>query len=67
MENKLFEKKIETEVAVAGAGLAGISAAISAARAGRKVVLITDRPVLGGSASSEIRVGPEAPTIRLQR
>lgn len=44
------------DVAVIGGGLAGVSAAVSAARNGAKVVLIQDRPVLGGNASSEIRV-----------
>ncbi len=44
------------EVAVIGGGAAGICAAVSAARNGAKTVLIQDRPVLGGNASSEIRV-----------
>lgn len=44
------------DVAVIGAGLAGVCAAISAARHGSKVVLVGDRPVLGGNSSSEIRV-----------
>lgn len=44
------------EVAVIGGGAAGICAAVAAARNGAKVVLIQDRPVLGGNASSEIRV-----------
>ncbi len=44
------------DVAVLGGGLAGICAAVSAARNGAKVVLIQDRPVLGGNASSEMRV-----------
>lgn len=48
--------KIETEVAVVGAGPSGVCAAIAAARLGSKVVLIGDRPVLGGNSSSEIRV-----------
>ena len=39
-----------------GGGLAGMCAAISAARRGIKVVLMHDRPVLGGNASSEIRM-----------
>jgi hypothetical protein len=43
---------------VAGGGYAGICAAITAARHGLKVALIHDRPVLGGNASSEVRVGP---------
>ena len=49
--------RIETGVAVCGGGLAGVCAAISAARHGADVVLIQDRPVLGGNSSSEIRVG----------
>jgi hypothetical protein len=45
-----------TDVAVVGGGLAGVCAAITAARAGAKVVLVQDRPVLGGNASSEVRL-----------
>lgn len=41
---------------VVGGGLAGMCAAIAAARGGSKVALIQDRPVLGGNASSEIRM-----------
>jgi hypothetical protein len=41
---------------VVGGGIAGTSAAISAARLGLKVALIQDRPVLGGNNSSEVRV-----------
>ena len=44
------------DLCVVGGGLAGMSAAIEAARKGIKVVLIQDRPVLGGNASSEIRM-----------
>lgn len=44
------------DVAVLGGGAAGICAAVAAARTGSKVVLIQDRPVLGGNASSEMRV-----------
>ncbi|WP_440874412.1 FAD-dependent oxidoreductase [Thalassotalea sp. PLHSN55] len=47
---------LSTDFVVAGGGLAGICAAISAARAGSKVILIQDRPVLGGNASSEVRL-----------
>jgi len=43
---------------VVGAGLAGICAAVTAARSGLKTALINDRPVLGGNASKEIRVPP---------
>lgn len=48
----------EYDVAVAGGGLAGFSAAIVAARHGARTVLIQDRPVLGGNSSSEVRVTP---------
>ena len=44
------------EYCVVGGGLAGICAAVAAARCGVKTVLIHDRPVLGGNASSEIRM-----------
>ena len=46
----------ECDVLVAGGGIAGVCAAISAARNGVNVILIQDRPVLGGNASSEIRM-----------
>lgn len=41
---------------VVGGGLSGTIAALSAARKGLKVVLIQDRPMLGGNSSSEIRM-----------
>lgn len=44
------------DLVVVGGGIAGMSAAISAARLGCKVALINDRPVLGGNNSSDIRV-----------
>ena len=44
------------DLVVVGAGIAGISAAVSAGRLGMKVALINDRPVIGGNNSSEIRV-----------
>ena len=46
----------EYDLVVVGAGVAGMSAAVSAARLGCKVALINDRPVVGGNNSSEIRV-----------
>lgn len=42
---------------VAGGGVAGMCAAIAAARRGVKVALVQDRKVLGGNNSSEVRVG----------
>src|ERR1700735_846881 len=44
------------DLAVIGGGMAGTWCAITAARAGLKVVLIQDRPVLGGNGSSEVRL-----------
>jgi hypothetical protein len=44
------------DLVVVGGGMAGCTAAISAARHGLKVALIQDRPVLGGNNSSEVRV-----------
>ncbi len=44
------------DLCIVGGGLSGMSAAIAAAREGIKVCLIQDRPVLGGNASSEIRM-----------
>ncbi|WP_142687387.1 FAD-dependent oxidoreductase [Chitinophaga polysaccharea] len=50
------------DLVVIGGGVAGTSAAISAARQGIRVALIQDRPVLGGNGSSEVRVWPEGRT-----
>ena len=41
---------------VVGGGIAGMCAAVSAARLGCNVALVNDRPVLGGNNSSEVRV-----------
>jgi hypothetical protein len=49
-------QSLSYDVVVCGGGLAGFCAAVSAARHGAKVALVQDRPVLGGNASSEIRV-----------
>jgi len=46
----------EADLCVVGGGMAGLCAAISAARHGASVVLMHDRPVFGGNASSECRV-----------
>lgn len=44
------------DIIIVGGGMAGTCAAITAARAGAKVVLVQDRPVLGGNSSSEVRL-----------
>lgn len=41
---------------VVGGGLAGLCAALAAARHGAQVILMQERPMLGGNASSEIRM-----------
>ena len=49
-------EEVDADYVVVGGGPAGTCSAITAARAGLKVVLIQDRPVLGGNASSEVRL-----------
>ena len=46
----------EYDLVVVGGGMSGICAAMEAARCGAKTALVHARPVLGGNASSEIRV-----------
>ena len=53
---ELLKKSRKVDVCVVGGGLAGTFAAVAAARHGAKVVLMQDRPMLGGNASSEIRM-----------
>ncbi len=55
--NDVPEDAGEYDLVVVGGGIAGICAAVSAARLGSKVALIQNRPVLGGNNSSEVRVG----------
>ena len=47
---------LHSDLVIAGGGLSGTCCAITAARQGLKVILIQDRPVLGGNASSEVRL-----------
>ncbi|HPA20353.1 MAG TPA: FAD-dependent oxidoreductase [Verrucomicrobiae bacterium] len=53
---ELKTARVAADLAVVGGGLAGTCCAITAARAGIRVALVQDRPVLGGNASSEIRL-----------
>ncbi len=57
-------KELKGDLCVIGGGLAGLSAAISAARNGLKVILVHDRPVLGGNASSEVRMWVRGASVR---
>lgn len=50
------EEHLQFDVVVAGGGMTGLCAAIASARHGAKTALVQDRPVLGGNASSEIRM-----------
>ncbi len=47
---------LEADLLVAGGGMAGVCAAVAAARHGAKVVLLQDRSRLGGNASSEVKM-----------
>lgn len=50
------EHRLSCELLVAGGGMAGVCCAVAAARLGTQVILVQDRPVLGGNASSEVRM-----------
>ncbi|HEX7652005.1 MAG TPA: FAD-dependent oxidoreductase [Verrucomicrobiae bacterium] len=60
LENKAGRElrldQLKADVVVVGGGLAGVCAAVTAARAGANTILLQDRPVLGGNASSEVRL-----------
>ena len=58
-QNSTVKTKVElsADIVVCGGGLAGVCAAVSAARHGAKVILVQDRPMLGGNASSDMRMG----------
>ncbi|WP_339880109.1 FAD-dependent oxidoreductase [uncultured Algoriphagus sp.] len=55
-EASMPAESLSFDLVVVGGGIAGCASAIAAAEQGLKVALIHDRPVLGGNASSEIRV-----------
>ena len=50
------ETTLQTDLCVIGGGIAGVCTALTAARNGAQVVLVQDRSVLGGNASSEVRM-----------
>ncbi len=47
---------LKCDILVAGGGAAGVPCAMAAARCGARVILCHDRSVLGGNASSEVRM-----------
>ncbi|MEQ8346369.1 MAG: FAD-dependent oxidoreductase [Sneathiellaceae bacterium] len=47
-------RRLQADICVVGAGISGVSAALQAARLGRKVVLVDGQPVLGGQAVNSI-------------
>jgi hypothetical protein len=61
IENSIGKRELNThqsqhDLVVVGGGLSGVCAALASARLGLKVALVQDRPVLGGNASSEVRL-----------
>ena len=56
MNNAFRTHHHHVDFCVVGGGLAGLCAAVAAARHGAKVALIQERPMLGGNASSEVRM-----------
>jgi len=66
-ESESPEEVHSYDMVVTGGGIAGCAASIAAAEQGLKVALIHDRPVLGGNASSEIRVHTEGITWKADR
>ncbi len=63
----LHREHIKADLCVVGGGISGICTAVAAARHGVKTVLMHERPVLGGNASSEIRMwicGAQGPNMR---
>ena len=56
MNNAFQTHHHHVDFCVVGGGLAGLCAAVAAARHGAKVALMQERPMLGGNASSEVRM-----------
>ena len=58
---------LHCDLFVAGGGMAGVCAAVAAARHGTKVVLVQDRSRLGGNSSSEVKMHIVGADIHGQR
>ena len=52
----IHHKEASFDVVVIGGGFSGVCAAIAAAREGVRVAIVTNRPVFGGTGSSETRM-----------
>jgi hypothetical protein len=55
-QRSFVARNLDVDLCVCGGGLSGTITAIAAARNGVSVVLLQDRPVLGGNGSSEVRL-----------
>lgn len=55
-EPNLTLVELTCDLFVAGGGMAGVCAAVAAARHGAKVVIVQDRSRLGGNSSSEVKM-----------
>lgn len=66
-ESDTPQKSQTFDLVIVGGGIAGCAASIAAAEQGLKVALVHDRPILGGNASSEIRVHTEGITWKADR
>ncbi|CAN5554406.1 hypothetical protein BH09VER1_BH09VER1_38030 [soil metagenome] len=55
-QRELKKVELSADMVIVGGGAAGTCCAITSSRAGLRVVLVHDRPVLGGNASSEVRL-----------
>lgn len=53
---EIAREEVSADFVVVGGGMAGLCAAIAAARGGIDTVIVQDRPMFGGNASSEIRM-----------
>lgn len=47
-------RRLKADICVVGAGIAGVSAALQAAKLGRRVILVDSQPALGGQAVNSI-------------
>ena len=56
VESSYSYEQYHYDIVVVGGGISGVCASLAAARHGARVALIQNRPVLGGNASSEVRM-----------